>query len=111
MRLVCRDMNIIHGTNDFLVDAYHGFHLGVDLCFDPLLCDYIQHAVSICLNNPVPERMPMLADNMSGARGPRLTRPVDHGNIAMVNTINVHAQSLVASIYVDEGNGHKYVPL
>ena len=52
--------------------------------------------------------MPMLAENMPGARGPHLPHVVDFDNVATVNIIDAHAQSLFASIYVDESNGHKF---
>ena len=72
-------MDIIHRNDRYLVDANYWSRLMADLCFGPLLRDYIQHVASIHLNNPVPARMPMLAENMPGARGPRLHKPVDPG--------------------------------
>ena len=73
-----------------LSDADYWSRLAAHLCFDPLLRDYIQHAASICLNNPFPERMPMLAENIPGARVTSLQQSVDHDNVATVNTI-VHS--------------------
>ena len=109
MHFMCWEMDIARRTNDHLVDADYWSCLAKGLCFDLLLREYIQNAASIRLNNPVPERMPMLAENMLGARGPRLPRSVDPGNIATVGTIDVHAQSLFASIYVDESDDHEFL--
>ena len=52
--------------------------------------------------------MPILVENMPGACGPRLPQSVDHCNVARVNTIDAHAQSLVSSICVDDSNDHKF---
>ena len=99
MRFMCWDMDIVHRNDRYLVDADYWSHLSADLCFDPLLCDYIQRATSIRLNNPVPERMPVLAENMPGAREPHLQEPADTGNLATVNAIDTHAQSLISYLY------------
>ena len=110
MRLMCWDMDIIHLNDNFLIiDIAYWSCLGSDLCFDPLLRDYTNRAVSIRANNPVPETLPMLAENIPGARGPHLPHTVDTNNAATVNTIDVHAQSLFSSIHVDVSNGHKFL--
>ena len=46
---------------------------------------------------------------MSGACGQRLPRMVDPGNIATVNTIDVHAQSLLLSNLIDASNAHEFL--
>ena len=66
------DMDINHCMNDFLINTVYWFQLSEDLCFDPLLLDYIHHAASICMKHPVPDFFPMLAKNMPGACEPRL---------------------------------------
>ena len=89
MRCMCWDMDIVHRTNDFFVDADYLSRLGVDLCFNPLLRHYIQRDVSIRAKNPVPETFPVLAENMPVACGPRLPRTVDPGKVAMVCNIDI----------------------
>jgi hypothetical protein len=44
MRFMCWDMDIKHRNNFHLVNADYWSWLGADLCFDPLLKDYIQRA-------------------------------------------------------------------
>ena len=41
MRFMCWDMDIEHRNDHWHTDANHFSHLGADLCFDPLLKDYI----------------------------------------------------------------------
>ena len=41
MCLVCWDMDIIHQNVNSLIDADYWSRLGTDLCFNPLLRDYI----------------------------------------------------------------------
>jgi hypothetical protein len=43
MRFMCWDMDIKHRNDHWLPNANYFSHLGADLCFDPLLKDYIQH--------------------------------------------------------------------
>ena len=42
MRFMCWDMSIEHRNDHWLTDADYFSRLGADLCFDPLLRDYIQ---------------------------------------------------------------------
>ena len=84
-------MDIIHWNVNFLIDASYWSCLGADLCFYPILYDYIQHDTNTCTNNPVPETLSILVKNMPGACGSHLPYMVDHGNAATVNIIDVHA--------------------
>ena len=42
MRFMCWDMDIEHRNDHWLTDADYFSRLGADLCFDPLLKNYIQ---------------------------------------------------------------------
>jgi hypothetical protein len=42
MRFICWDMDIEHRNDNWLTDADYFSRLGANLCFDPLLKDYIQ---------------------------------------------------------------------
>ena len=68
MRLMCWDCDIVHRSDFYLIDADYWSRLGADLCFDPLLRDYIQRVASMRSQHPVPEAMPMLPCNMPGHR-------------------------------------------
>jgi hypothetical protein len=48
MWLMCWDMDIEHRNNIFLMDADYWSHLGINLCFDPLLKSYIKQVNSFC---------------------------------------------------------------
>ena len=68
-------MDIIHCNNHFLGDADYFSRLGADLCYNPLLRDYIQQIHAFKQQSPSPTDMPMNPENMLYYRGPRLPRP------------------------------------
>ena len=47
MRLMCWDMDIEHRNDIHLADADYFSQLGSDLCYNPLLCDYIERIDAI----------------------------------------------------------------
>ena len=95
--------DIVHRSHFYLIDAEYWSQLGADLCFDPLLHDYIQRVANMRLHHPVPETMPMLSDNMPGHRGPRLPAEVMK---TPPSIIDVHATSLFYTIALDDSYGH-----
>ena len=72
MRLMCWDMDIQHRNADWLEGPDYFSRLLADLCFDPLLRDYIQRAQSLRSANAPVSELPMRAENMPYYRGPRL---------------------------------------
>jgi hypothetical protein len=58
MRFMCWDMEIKHRNNHFLTDADYWSCLGADLCFDPLLKEYIKQVNAMQLCNPSPTALP-----------------------------------------------------
>jgi hypothetical protein len=56
-------MDIEHRNNSHLVDTDYWSRLGTDLCFDPLLKDYIQRANFLCKKHPLLTKLPMLPKN------------------------------------------------
>ena len=72
---MCWDMDIIHRNDHFLGDADYFSRLGADLCYNPLLHDYIQQIHAFKQRSPSPTVMPMNPENMPYYRGPRLPRP------------------------------------
>jgi hypothetical protein len=76
MRLMCWDMDIEHRNDTFLTDADYWSCLGVDLCFDPLLKNYIDQVNSFRERRPSPTALPPLPENMPNFHGPRLLKAV-----------------------------------
>ena len=78
MRFMCWDMDIEHRNDVYLTDADYWSRLGADLCFDPLLKEYIQQIAAIKSRTPSPTTMPPAPGNMPYYRGPRLPAlPID----------------------------------
>jgi hypothetical protein len=64
MQSMCWDMIIEHRNDACLTDVDYFFWLGADLCFDPLLKEYVQQAQALCHCSPAPTDMP-IAQNFS----------------------------------------------
>ena len=58
MRLMCWDMDIEHRNDIHLADADYFSQLGSDLCYNPLLCDYIECIDAIKWYHPSPSALP-----------------------------------------------------
>ena len=54
MRFMCWDMVIEHRNNHCLVDVDYFSHVGADLCYDPLLRNYIQQVAALRRRSPAP---------------------------------------------------------
>ena len=107
MRLMCWDLDVIHRTNDHLVDADYWSRLGEDMCFDPLLRDYIQRAIAIRKDNEPTEQLPMLPENMPGFRGRRTlpsTTPSSQSSTCHISDVEAH--SVAAAILAEDCQGH-----
>jgi hypothetical protein len=59
MQFLCWDMIIKHRNNICLTDADYFSRLGANLCFDPLLKDYVQQAHTLHRRSPAPSKMPI----------------------------------------------------
>jgi len=64
MRLLCWDVDIVHRSNNFLVDADYWSRLGKDLCYDPSFREYLQFVSSFCTAYPPPTALPIQPENM-----------------------------------------------
>jgi len=76
MRLMGWDVDIVHRTNDYLVDADYWSRLDADLCYDPSFRQYLHIVSNLRQANPPPTDLPMKPENMPYYRGPRI--PVAH---------------------------------
>ena len=108
MRLMCWDMDIIHRSGPSLGDADYWSRLGVDVCFDPLLRDYVQRIQQLRQEFPAPTTMPMQPENMPGFRGPRLPKqphaaPTDASAMTALSDIfnhNCHGHVFIENVPV-----------
>jgi hypothetical protein len=75
MRFMCWDMDIKHCNDFHLVNTDYWSRLGADLCFDPLLKDYIQRADFLCKKFPPPTELLMLPKHQLYYRPPRNPPP------------------------------------
>jgi hypothetical protein len=77
MQFMCWDMDIEHRNDHHLVDANYWPRLGADLCFDPLLKDYLQCANFLCKKYPSPTTLPMFPVNQPYYQPPQNPPRVD----------------------------------
>jgi hypothetical protein len=59
MQFMCWDMIIEHCNDAYLTDADYFSRLGADLCFNPLLKEYVQQAHALRCCSSVPTDMPL----------------------------------------------------
>jgi hypothetical protein len=59
MRFMCWDMIIEHRNDVCLTNAEYVSWLGTDLCYDPLLKEYVQQVAALCCCSPAPTSMPI----------------------------------------------------
>jgi hypothetical protein len=75
MRFMCWDMIIKHRNDVCLTNTNYFSWLGADLCFDPLLTDYIQHIDAIWCRSPMPTEIPIAPEHQPYFCGPRINMP------------------------------------
>jgi hypothetical protein len=76
MRLMGWDIDIVHRTNDYLVDADYWSCLDADLCYDPSFCQYLHLVADLRRTHPSPHGLPMREENIPYYHGPRI--PAKH---------------------------------
>ncbi len=59
MRYMCWDMDIEYRNNNWLTNADYFSRLGADLCYDPLLCEYIKQVHALQQKHPSPSELPI----------------------------------------------------
>ena len=109
MRFMCWDMDIEHRKGELLAGPDYFSRLEADLCFDPLLKDYIERAQELKRQYPTASGMPMQPENMPYYRPPRVTLSLDEPavNFASVETpaLDREAQDVFTAIVVDHSHG------
>jgi hypothetical protein len=69
-------MVIKHHNDVCLTDADYFSWFGADLCFDPLLKEYVQQVDAICHCSPAPTGIPIAPMNQPHFCGPSLNMPL-----------------------------------
>ena len=89
-----------HRGNEYLIDADYFSRLGKDLCFDPLLLEYVHQVIGLRKKYPAPERLPMQPQHMPHYRGPRIKgrkvqadEPVDTSAMEIIETMHTNQMS------------------
>jgi hypothetical protein len=117
MRLMGRDVDIIHRKDHYLANADYLSRLGADLCFDPLFKTYLDLTRALRHENPPPTSFPMKPENMPYYRGPRVHTPDTtaertdanhiHAPVSSVTVNNCHGLCHLSNIPVKFGDfGH-----
>jgi hypothetical protein len=75
MRIMCWDMVIKHRNEVCLTDADYFSRLSADLCFDPLLKEYVQQFNAIHRCSLAPTELPITPMNQPYFRRPHLNMP------------------------------------
>jgi hypothetical protein len=115
-----RDVDIVHGNDNYLGNADYWSRLGTDLCFNPLFKKYLELTRSLCLLHPVPTILPMLPENMPYYHGPCIiptqssTDPSNDAHCqAIISTLlvnNCHGLCHLSNIPVQCGEFEKAIP-
>jgi hypothetical protein len=64
MHLMEWDVNIVHRTNNYLVDADYWSPLDMDLCYYPSFRQYLRLTAELHRKHPPPTMLPMQAEHM-----------------------------------------------
>jgi hypothetical protein len=105
------DVNIVHCTHDYLVDANYWLQLDSDLYYNPSFKKYLHLVAELQQTHPLPKELPMQTKHMPYYCGPRI--PADHcpeGTSMDVDwdnaDANVVATNLISSIVTQGIKGH-----
>ncbi len=75
MRFMCWDMDIKHRNDIPLTNANYWSWLGANICYNPLLKDYIKQADFLRKKFPAPTKLPMLPENQPYYQPPCNSQP------------------------------------
>jgi hypothetical protein len=100
---MCWDVDIVHRPDVELVDADYWSRLGVDIVYNPLLCDYMAYTMKTRAAHPLPTELPMRPENMLYYCGPRVAQPTPP---TAPSADALHIQSLLTDIVLSNGVGN-----
>ena len=99
MRLMCWNMTIVHRPGTMMVHPDYLSRLGADLCFDPMLRDYLDKIHALKQANPPVKELPIKRCNMPGYRKKRkVSLDEDEDTVSVTLSTVIHSQS---------SNGHE----
>ncbi len=75
MRFMCWDMVVEHRNGHCLADTDYFLRAGADLCYNPLLRDYIQPVAASRCCSPAPTKTPIAPKHQPYFHGPRVIVP------------------------------------
>jgi len=107
MRLMGWDVDIVHRTNDYLVDANYWSWLDSDLCYDLSFREYLHIVSDLRRAHPPLTDLPMKPENMPYYRGPRI--PIEHCQLGTSTDevdVDVNATALMTTILTQGDIGH-----
>jgi hypothetical protein len=107
MRLMGWDVDVVHRTNDYLVDADYWSRLESDLCYDPSFREYLRIVSDLRRTNPPPTDLPMKAENMPYYCGPCI--PLNHcpsGTSTDEADVDVNAATPMTTIITQGDSRH-----
>jgi hypothetical protein len=93
MQFMCWDVIFEHCNDACLTNADYIFRLGANLCFDPLLKEYVQQTHALCRRSPAPTDMPIALEFQPYFHGPHINIPKSqpppqeltmHANVATI---------------------------
>jgi hypothetical protein len=104
MCFMCWEMDIEHRNDHFLADADYWSRLGADLCFNPLLREYIEQVQALRTTNPLLTSLPPAPENMPYFQGPRLPAiPPMPATVTLGNASSTYsAYAANASVLINE---------
>ena len=111
MRFMCWNVRIVHRNDIWLVAPDYLSRLDADLCYDPLLREYVQRTAALRTANPVPSDLPMKPENMPYYRGPRTPKqspsiepdPVAQATVSAILVDQCHGMDHLANVPVHFG--------
>jgi hypothetical protein len=83
MCFMCWDIHIEHHNDIHLAGADYLSRLGSDLCYDPLLRNYVERVWAIKHAHPSPSALPMEPKNMPYYQGPHLPKNMPTSSSAL----------------------------
>ena len=107
MGLMGWDIDILHRTNDYLINANYWSQLNKDLCYDPSFREYLHIVSELRRTHPPPTDLPMKAENMPYYCGPHI--PIEHCSSETStdeDNVDVHPNNLMTTIVTQGDIGH-----